>query len=354
MRGVVDTSSMQTRHSQWRVACIGDSLTRGDASHELGAGSQQATAQLRALLSANHAIHKRGNYPRQLQRLALADGRPWTVRNFGHSGAKAAAQQTTGTRCLSFFDYAHRPFSETSEYEEALGWQPHFVVAMLGTNDILFGECMDAPWLGTSLWRLLSEFFHATLLLLTPPPTEMSSELQTRNELRRRSASSVIRNVSRVLSVPAASHDRCHFVDTQPLLDALVRNGSRRQAYLQEDGIHLSKSGSNALAEAVYEIIANCVDAPPDFPDVSPIATSRAQLEGMYLGRSRCAAFASNPDRCGRVNLSTARPNAVTNVSLKPCRHQLGTFCQPHPPWVGPLLPAHVGSDMATFDVTLL
>ena len=58
---------------QPRVACLGDSLTRGDGRHETGK-SHGPSARV---------IAGRGNYPLALVRMA----RSWTVANFGRGGS---------------------------------------------------------------------------------------------------------------------------------------------------------------------------------------------------------------------------------------------------------------------------
>ena len=56
-----------------RVACLGDSLTRGDGAHERRPPREKRFQQ-------------RGNYPALLQDLL---GPGYVVRNFGHGGAAA-------------------------------------------------------------------------------------------------------------------------------------------------------------------------------------------------------------------------------------------------------------------------
>lgn len=85
------------REARVRVACEGDSITFG------------------------HKVKNRGVncYPGQLQRLL---GRRYAVRNFGVNGATVIAQG----------DY---PYVTSNEFREAVGFDPHIVVLMLGTND---------------------------------------------------------------------------------------------------------------------------------------------------------------------------------------------------------------------------
>lgn len=80
-----------------RVACVGNSVTYG---YKL-------------------ANRERDNYPHQLQLLL---GPRYDVRNFGHSGATLLSK-------------GHNPYIKTSEYQEALAFQPDIVVIHLGLND---------------------------------------------------------------------------------------------------------------------------------------------------------------------------------------------------------------------------
>ena len=88
-----------------RVACLGDSLTRGDGSHE---------ARQKSSLAG------RGNYPMRLQRLLGTESA--TVLNFGHGGATAC-------------NGSDIPYLRTREFRRALQWRPHLLILMLGTND---------------------------------------------------------------------------------------------------------------------------------------------------------------------------------------------------------------------------
>ena len=93
-----------------RLACLGDSITRGDGAHEAGRGS--------------HAPFKRcsvgrGNYPAALQ--ALLGSEDWLVGNFGVSGRTA---MPTGDA-----------YAATREFQSLRCFAPELAVLMLGTND---------------------------------------------------------------------------------------------------------------------------------------------------------------------------------------------------------------------------
>lgn len=82
--------------AQKRVACIGDSVTKGY-------GLKDSTK----------------SYPYQLQQL-LGDG--YIVRNFGHSGATLLRK-------------GHNPYNKTQAYKDALTFNPDVIVVALGLND---------------------------------------------------------------------------------------------------------------------------------------------------------------------------------------------------------------------------
>ena len=83
-----------------RIACMGDSITRGDTTHT----DEPEEGKL-----------DRGNYPKTLGALLGVD-----VANFGASGASVSGK---------------RGYVGTDEYEDAVGFDPDCVVVMLGIND---------------------------------------------------------------------------------------------------------------------------------------------------------------------------------------------------------------------------
>ena len=77
-----------------RVACLGDSLTRGDGAHERRPPREKRFKQ-------------RGNYPALLQDLL---GPGYAVRNFGHGGASAC-------------NASDAPYAATRAYATARRWR---------------------------------------------------------------------------------------------------------------------------------------------------------------------------------------------------------------------------------------
>ena len=122
-----------------RVACMGDSITRGNASHEPGK-------------NGTHRPHKpkianRGNFPLELQ---LLMGASWEVRNFGHGGRSVVGASA---------------YDKTAEFERACRFAPAIVLLMLGTNDAKVCQ-RHQPILGP------------TLTLTTPSATSTPSPNQ--------------------------------------------------------------------------------------------------------------------------------------------------------------------------------
>ena len=114
-----------------RVACVGDSLTRGDGLHEHPPKHRVPTSDMRRRNKKQFEIRQRGNYPALLARLL---GPKADVRNFGHGGATACAG-------------GNPPYGTVPEYGAALRFRPHVVLLMLGTNSdvVVMQEC-PALW----------------------------------------------------------------------------------------------------------------------------------------------------------------------------------------------------------------
>mgnify|MGYP002631366751 CR=1 FL=1 len=101
-----------------RIACVGDSLTRGDGLHEL---PHRHRVPAHLLTKSKHfEMRQRGNYPALLQRLLGSGGA--VVRNFGHGGATAC-------------NVSELPFFATRELDRARKFSADVAIVMLGTND---------------------------------------------------------------------------------------------------------------------------------------------------------------------------------------------------------------------------
>ena len=244
------------------VSCVGNSITRGNASHEPGDGThspRKSSARMRI----------RGNYPAILA--SLSGGR-LTTSNFGHGGRTAVN--------------ASEAYVRTLEYSAALESTPQTVVLMLGTND-----CKRSMWpqhqhdfvpalvkIGLAFLSLPSQ---PNLLLVVPPPiinyrsqSPPPLEFQAAvlaSEIRPRiiEASQLLANISRTRHWPHS--DRPCAPGTVSLLDLHSRWAGKYDceiwpAIAREDcaslyiadGIHTSERGAQAIAAAVYEELEPC------------------------------------------------------------------------------------------------
>ena len=91
-----------------KIACVGDSLTRGDIG--------------------NNVTYGIDDYPTQLQQLLLdSNDKPFVfkVRNFGVNGATALSTVNSA--------YTH-----TKEYKQIFNYKPNIILFCLGTNDVKY------------------------------------------------------------------------------------------------------------------------------------------------------------------------------------------------------------------------
>ncbi len=251
--------------SRVRVACIGDSLTRGDGSHERRPPKRLA---------------QRGNYPAKLQELL---GTGFWVRNFGHGGA---------TACNS----SEIPMAATREFAAARRWRPDVAVLMLGTNDAkkqhweAATPCGGAPAYRSGLLQLLRALGVAAnvqsarrerppplVVLLHPPPV-----LRDRWGISRRLLP-LVRTELRALFPPppaeatasAAACARGRAV----LMPKELPIAAERQVFIQ-DGIHLNARGSGALACAAFAELVRLCDWPSRCVDAAKHAAWQRRLGG--------------------------------------------------------------------------
>lgn len=172
-----------------RIACIGDSITRGDGSHEKNPWGNNAPYDSDKKWGNNYDP-KRGNYPKylydlinnsnNLKNVVKEEGynnnttniQKIDVQNFGRGGA---------TACNSS-DIA---YIKSNPFRAALKYQPNIIVVMLGTNDAR-KQFWDNPPCGgqdndsgklyiPSIQQIISSFTtqqrQPPVVLLIPPPT---------------------------------------------------------------------------------------------------------------------------------------------------------------------------------------
>ncbi len=217
-----------------RIACVGDSLTRGDGRHE------PFNSFLKP--SKKHILQKRGNYPLALHALGCEAIGRCVVRNFGHGGA-------TASNCSDL------PYESTREYKAALKWRPHVVVLMLGTNDAKEGNWESCGRTGAptasgilriaqSLRPGLGSGPPAALLLLEP----------ARRAVRSAAALYSARTESVEGQVGRGARARRRCEPGGMWLLPFPKTATTRRSF-DDDGIHFSRHGSTALATEVHRAL---------------------------------------------------------------------------------------------------
>ena len=210
-----------------RVACLGDSLTRGDGTHEKPPPTKRNMAN-------------RGNYPLELATL-LGDG--FEVRNFGRGGATACNRSDV-------------PYVKTPHFRSALRFlsaavpSSRLAILMLGTNDAKEQHweqphCGGAAAYRGGLAELLARLPAPTPVLVLQPPAVLFDHW----------------GISQRLLPPV----RAALADAVPAAASCAAGGRRLAAPLPiaatrelitSDGIHLSRSGTSLLACAAHEALA--------------------------------------------------------------------------------------------------
>ena len=119
----------QPPQSVIKIACVGDSLTRGDIGINVTFGVDDYPTQLQKLLLQQHSVSS--------HRMT------YDVRNFGVNGA-------TGLESVAA-SYLH-----TKEFKQALAYKPNIVLLALGTNDSKF---LRSPELRTKYTQEIQDSF---------------------------------------------------------------------------------------------------------------------------------------------------------------------------------------------------
>jgi len=158
-----------------RVACLGDSLTRGDASHEPKPPKNR---------------RGRGNYPKALAR---ALGARFDVRNFGHGGATAtlARRSDVGRSVVSPDAYAALP-----EMAAARAWRPEIALWMLGTND---SKDLDEGAFVRDFKRTVEDLGSGVEHVIMTPPPVLASQWGIKPEVVAHGVPPMVRKVARAV-----------------------------------------------------------------------------------------------------------------------------------------------------------
>eukprot|EP01062_Namystynia_karyoxenos_P034757 TRINITY_DN25454_c0_g1_i1.p1 TRINITY_DN25454_c0_g1~~TRINITY_DN25454_c0_g1_i1.p1 ORF type:complete len:292 (+),score=55.54 TRINITY_DN25454_c0_g1_i1:61-936(+) len=260
-----------------RIALLGDSLTRGNASHErhppsFTRGRGNLASELAALLGARSAV---------------------SVRNFGSSGATAMCCQP-------------RSYAEKPEFDAAMKFRPHVIVLMLGTNDGIsaardrgieqmlrlrrkrVSERRSQASASAAVraraytsgirhlaLHLLSQDPVPALLLMRPPPLAANESSWGHTQELIRVVHRAFRNAARKLTAAAAGTAWCAS-GAVGVADSGTRLGPcghcddprRRQPgdccdLFFSDWVHLRAAGTARLAEAIAPSLRSCLSAMP-------------------------------------------------------------------------------------------
>ena len=193
--------------NEFRVACVGDSLTYG-----FGVPN-----------------HSQNSYPAVLAEL-LGDAA--CVHNYGVSGRTVSAE-------------GDRPYFDTDEFNESLEFEPDIVVLALGSND-----SKPFNWDLQKFTEGFNELIYAykslptepvVIVVLPPPVFEVNGKV----------AYSIDKNVLENEIVPAveaiAEHYRLQTVDLRPVFEG--------RPDLFSDGCHPTKEGAALFAQEVAKAI---------------------------------------------------------------------------------------------------
>ena len=231
-----------------RVACVGDSLTRGDGLHEHPPSNRVPTSRLHP---RHLPMRQRGSYPALLSRLLsganyLNIPMSADVRNFGHGGSTACA--TSGTRGPAYAD--------TPEFRAALRFKPHIVLLMLGTNDakrhLWRGPCGESAY-REGLASIARAFMTATsppnlLVLLSPPPMNADIVFDIDTTLLQQVRHGVALVAAALAADTAAARTRVRLAPPLPIAPTAA-------TIFTYDQLHLNANGSALLACAVHEAV---------------------------------------------------------------------------------------------------
>ena len=244
-----------------RIACVGDSLTRGDGSHLAGPISKR--------------ISKFGNYPGKLQLALGNNGMPgWQVSNHGRGGATAIASGQNRACLGPTLTGGTLGYSATKEFREALRVRPNVVLMMLGTNDSP-AACWDAVQFALDLKDLVRSFWRlpsrpAVVVMAPPAPQNDTAALQgfgVRGPLMRDEMPRLLRRLVASLGGTVDSHAdstmvcdpaTVHFLDLQRAYwqqgcDDVVSQQCRR--LYAADRLHTSAAGAGVIVDAVVQLL---------------------------------------------------------------------------------------------------
>lgn len=214
------TGSMCPQYERIRIAFLGDSLTRGNALHEV---------------TRRGPVHVdgRGNFPLRIQGVANF----WNVTNFGHGGT--TVQRECGSTAGAYAD--------TATFRSAMMWGADKYLIMLGTNDAL--SCWNSHIFFHNLMTMVYAALAVSSMgvyIIVPPPILRDAN---KSSLIRREMAPAIQNV--VHHVHADSK-YVRMIDLRRECIDSHGNSCFRQNAFTEDGVHLNPMGSDQIADTIF------------------------------------------------------------------------------------------------------
>ncbi|MBN2821981.1 MAG: sialate O-acetylesterase [Coriobacteriia bacterium] len=195
-----------------KIACVGDSITRGTFVWR----------------------RKTRSYPAQLQEML---GRGYRVRNFGVNGH--AVQQS-----------ADRPYSNSEAYSLSGLLEPDVVFLMLGTNDSRGDNWKGAGPFANDYRKLVEHYIALAsaprVWLLTPP---FLFRLGRAKKVRYGMDDAAVSEMRGVIE--GIAHEfKCGFIDINQIT-------SLHPEAFRFDGVHPSAAGATLIAQAVYAALSD-------------------------------------------------------------------------------------------------
>lgn len=208
MSGMGSTSNAS--EGQIKVACVGDSTTYG------------------------HGIPNwpKNNYPAVLQALL---GENYHVNNYGVSSF--AVQED-----------ADRSYRTLPHFEESLAYDADYVVFMMGSNDSKPVNWKGSDAFHNDLLTLLDSYGDAQILLCTIP-SAFFLDGQIEGVTNHNIQPLIVTEIAQITRQVASERG-------YPLVDIYALTAQHPE-WFEKDGVHPSKEGAAAIAQAVYSALNN-------------------------------------------------------------------------------------------------
>ena len=234
-----------------RIACVDDSVTRGDTLHED---------------EPDEGKEDRGNYPSVLEGLLGGNGEV-AVSNFGASGASVQGK---------------RAYNGTGAYDDAVAFGPDCVVVLLGINDakLDFDASDFAESYAELVRRLLDDARGVEAIFVATPSRVIGTCCDVDIDLvNERIPDGVVAFVEGLapteLGVPVTLVDlRPGWLSATSCDEDDVDDGC--ESFYDGDGMHTSAKGSELLATLVYEALLVGAASAPSYAPSTYAPTSRS------------------------------------------------------------------------------